>query len=125
MENFYAPLHQQRALATFSHAFSDAALDCERLHIDDFDEYYQRVLALERAKAGVERKLDKRNKENIMLKEIIQSQNKLLDGLNLDIGLLASENALKARVASEKKQDNGMKATTSNAKKSPHRDLIK
>lgn len=37
MENFYAPLHQQRALSSFSHTFSDAALDCERLHIDDFD----------------------------------------------------------------------------------------
>lgn len=69
MDTFYAPLHAQSPLP----AFSDAALDCERLHIDDFDEYYQRVVAVERAKSAVEKRLDKREKEIVLLREIIQS----------------------------------------------------
>ncbi len=76
-------------------------MECERLHIEDFNQYYQRVTSMEERLEKVRRQKEKREREITLLKEVIDSQSKLLNGLNLDIGLLAHENLFKARSRSQ------------------------
>ena len=63
---------------------------CGRLHIDEFDKYYYEFQEVLAANAKAEKKRKQLEKEIQFLKELVESQNKILNSLNFDPSMLLS-----------------------------------
>ena len=64
-------------------------ISCGRLHIEDFDDYYNKILSLKRAKEKLKEKTEKLEKELMVLKEITGTQNRIIKEFKFDpVGIL-------------------------------------
>lgn len=108
-DKFHSVLNEEQPLLMFN----KQSLECQRLHIDEFDQYYQRVIGIQREIDKVKSVLNKKDKEIHLLREIIENQTKVLENLDFDVGLLSNENVIKARIAAKEIGDQRSKIDSS------------